>query len=377
MAEPEHVLAELRVACRHLVRHPLVLAERSPDEFALIRRHEHTLDRWFTQRLGYRLQVTADTARLLKSTWASPSRPLITSGSQPRPFTPREYTMLALCLAAVAAGPDVVSLRDLIHDVRSAATDADVTITTEPADRRALVNAVKWMVEHGLADEVHERVERYAADEAADAVLRIRPDRVALLPLPTLAGAETLADLLDPTPRGPLRAWMRARLLEDPVLYREDLGDDEWGELRRRLGDEAETFAEMFDVRIEARGEGIAVIDDGSFSDRAFPRGGTVGHAALLLLDGCTGNPERTVWSRDELVSVIAELSATHRKYWSRLADDPATFTAAVVELLMDHRLVEPADDTGAVRLLPAAWRYAVDTIETFDPPQPRQTSLL
>jgi hypothetical protein len=148
--------------------------------------------------------------------------------------------------------------------------------------------------------------------------------------------------------------------------------------LRRRLGEEADTFAEMFDVRIEARGEGIAVLDDGGFSDRAFPRGGTVGHAALLLLDRCTAVPARSVWSRAELVATVIELSAIHRKYWSQLADDPTALAAEVVDLLVDHRLAEPVDDASAVRLLPAAWRYAVDTtVETPEPPQPRQTSLL
>lgn len=54
---------DLRAAARHLVANPLVLSERDPDTFRLIRRYEHELDRWFTQRFGYRLEVAADTAR--------------------------------------------------------------------------------------------------------------------------------------------------------------------------------------------------------------------------------------------------------------------------------------------------------------------------
>ena len=70
---------DLQAAARHLVRHPLILAERDPDTFRLIRRYEQTLDQWFTRRFGYRLQVTADTARLFKTTAVIGRRPLRTA----------------------------------------------------------------------------------------------------------------------------------------------------------------------------------------------------------------------------------------------------------------------------------------------------------
>lgn len=372
---PTHQLAELRVACRHLVSRPLVLAERDPDAFALIRRHEHVLDRWFTQRFGYRLQVTADTARLFKSTWVPHRRPLMTAGGTSRPLTQREYTLLALALAAVAAGPDVISLRDLLQEIRSAATDADVALTNEAADRRAVVIALKWMVDHGLAEEIHDRIDRYAADEDADAVLRIRPDRVALLPLPVLATAESAAELVDRSEARATtsRAWMRCQLLEDPVLYRSDLDTAEWAELRRRLSEEAAIFFEMFDATIEARAEGLAIIDeDGRLTDSVFPRTGTVGHAALLLLAQATASREPTsevtagtVLHRDDVDAIMIELVDGHRKYWSQLAEEPARLTDAVLDLLEDHYLVAIEGD--AVVLLPAAWRYGVDEVAADD----------
>ncbi len=371
MDTPTHQLTELRVACRHLVSRPLVLAERDPDAFALIRRHEHVLDRWFTQRFGYRLQVTADTARLFKNTWVPHRRPLMTAGGTSRQLTQREYTLLALALAAVAAGPDVISLRDLLHEIRSAATDADVALTNEAADRRAVVVALKWMVDHGLAEEMHDRIDRYAADEDADAVLRIRPDRVALLPLPVLATAESAAELVDRSEArvATSRAFMRCQLLEDPVLYRSDLDTAEWAELRRRLSEEGAIFFEMFDVTIEARAEGLAVIDeDGRLTDSVFPRTGTVGHAALLLLAQATASHEPTsevaagaVLHRDDVDAIVSELADGHRKYWSQLAEEPAKLTDAVLDLLEDHHLV--AVEGGTVVLLPAAWRYGIDEV--------------
>ncbi len=357
-ADPQRQL-DLRAAARHLVTHPLVLAEREPDTFGLIRRHEQTLDRWFTQRFGYRLQVTADTARLFKSTVVARRRPLGTASSQSRPFSVREYTLLSLALAAVAAGPSVISLRDLLGEVRSAATDADVTVTDEPADRRALVTALRWMIRHGVAIEMHDRVERYAADGAADAVLRIRPDRVALLPLPVLARSEAVDEVLDRPDRGlSSRAWMRSFLLEEPVLYRTDLAEDEWAELRRRLGEESAIFEEMFGLNIEARAEGVMAIDpEDRLTDSRFPRSGTVGHAALLLIDRLV-ETDRTPLGRSEFVDAVAVLAAEHRRYWSKLAEDPDRLADEILELLGDHRLAEVDGDV--VRLLPAAWRYGV-----------------
>ena len=157
-----HVAAEQRAVARHLITQPFVRMETDPEMFRLIRRHEQLLDRWFTQRLGYRLQVTADSARLFKTTTVPRRRQLMTVSSQPRPFTRREYVMLVLTLAAIAAGPNVISLRDLVHEIRSAAADADISIVDDPSERRSLVTALRWMIAHGLVSEMHDRVDRYA-----------------------------------------------------------------------------------------------------------------------------------------------------------------------------------------------------------------------
>ena len=198
----------------------------------------------------------ADTARLFKSTVVARRRPLRTATATPRPFSQREYTMLALALAAVAAGPDVISLRDLIEEIRDAAAEAGVALSEERSDRRALVTALRWMIACGAAAEVHDRIDTYASDGTADAVLRVRPDRVAMLALPLLARAETPEQVLDRSDQrlGSPRAWMRSMLLEEPVVYRGDLDDGEWTELRRRLGRGGQVLQR--DVRDEHRGPG-------------------------------------------------------------------------------------------------------------------------
>ena len=276
---------ERRVAARHLLMHPLTCDEHDPSAFRLIRRHEAELSRWFTQRLGYRLHLDADTARLFKTGANITRRPLRTGTG--RPLTQLEYTLLALALAANAAGPSVISLRDLVDEIRSAAAEAEIDLAGDATERRALVTALRWMIDHGLADEMHEHIDAYAADDEADAVLRVRPDRIALMLVPATAGSESADELLERAERrSATRQWMRVRLVEDPVLYRGDVTDAEWNELRRRLGEEERQLDEMFGLVLEARAEGVAMIDPtGVLADRRFPATGTLSHAALLLIE--------------------------------------------------------------------------------------------
>lgn len=373
MAGDPQAAVERRVAVRHLVQRPLTCREHDPDVFRLIRRHEADLDRWFTQRLGYRLHVDADTARLFKA-GAVDQRPLRAKSG--RPFHKREYVLLALVLAATAAGPGVVSLRDLVDKVRSAAAEAEITLLGDSTERRAFVAVLRWMIDHGLATELHEHVDAYADDHEADAVLKLRPDRIVLVTAPPLIGAAGAADLLERSDRRSVanRQWMRSRLVEDPVLYRDGLTPAEWGELRRRLGEEERILDEMFGLAVEARAEGVAAIDSsGDLAETRFPRTGTEGHAALLLLDRLDSDRSHT-WV--EVVATVAALAEQHRRGWSKdLADAPEKLARRVVEQLVDVRLaarvpVDAGDGAGdgdgdgggepGVRLLAGAARFRV-----------------
>jgi len=332
---------ELRDCARHLIQQPLTCKEHDPDIFRLIRRHEAELDRGFTQRLGYRLHVDADTARLFKTGYVPDHRPL--RARTGRAFHPLEYALLALVLGATAAGPDVISLRDLVEQVRSAAVEAEIRLEDSSATRRALVTVLQWMVLHGLAIELYAGVDVYASDETADAVLKLRPDRIALLSLPTLVSATDPHDLLARAERpDATRQWMRCRLVEDPVLYRSDLSEAQWSELRRRLGEEERLLDEMFGLVLESRAEGVAAIDpSGALAEQRFPTGGTVGHAALLLLDALRARAgESIAWT--EVVRAIGELIAAHGRGWSKdLVSDPARLARQGVDLLVELRLAE------------------------------------
>ncbi len=355
----------LQMAARHLLQNPFTCREQHPDTFAIIRKHEQDLDRWFTQRLGYRLHVSSFTARLFKTTIV-PHRPiLLAPTSSRRAMGQRECTLLSLILAAVAAGPRVISLRDLIDRVRTAAADADVTLSNEPVERRAFVVALKWMIQAGMATELHEYIDRYEQDAEADAVLEIDPDRVGLLPLPALGRAETADALLDRTDRrAMMRQWIRAQLVENTVVYRSDLAEHEWSELRRRIGEEVDMLDQMFDLRVETRAEGVAAIDPtGQLSDRSFPSTGTLGHAALMFIDWMMTQSaiEITIIEAQSAFAVMAE---EHRRHWSKSKTAQlSAFLNEVIALLLDLRLLTVNNET--LTLLPAAARYKlVTTVE-------------
>jgi uncharacterized protein (TIGR02678 family) len=341
----------------------LTCAEDDPELFRLIRRHEATVDRWFTQRFGYRLHVDADTARLYKGVYVPAGRPLRTGTG--RELRPLEYTVLALACAATASGPAVISLRDLVGDIRAAAADAGIALPGDRAERRALVTAVQWMMAHGLAAELADHVDRYSTDEDADAILRLRPDRIALLPTSALAGVTTADELCGRAERrSATRSWLRGRLAHDPVLYRDDVTEEEWTELRRRLGDESARLWEMFGLVVEARAEGVAAVDPtGRLSDVPFPAGGTVPHAALLLIDRLRADHgDAAVVPIDAVVASMAELAIPNQRRWSGdLVADPAKLAELAVDLLCRVRLAERIDEGPAgVRLLPAAARFTV-----------------
>jgi uncharacterized protein (TIGR02678 family) len=347
---------ELTGAARALLTRPWRTAEADRPLFLLIRRHSEQLDRWFTQRLGYRLVTGTDTARLVKSGHIPTDRPLRTSTQ--RPFTAREYTLLALVLAATAAGPDRISLRELELQVRSAAADADITLDGATSERRALVTALRWLVEHGIVRELDRSVTGYETDADADALLEVRNDRMALLPAPALVDARSAGELLDHAMGdGTGRAALRRRLVEDPVLHAEDVSPEDWAEMRRRFGEESRYLEEMFGLVLEARAEGVAAIDiDGGCTDVSFPAGGTTAHAALLLLEALTARHRDGADSLG-LDNEMQELLERYGRFW-RKDVDPDSLRAEAVGLLSAMGVVTVEPD-GRVRPRPVAARFA------------------
>ena len=61
----------------------------------------------------------------------------------------------------------------------------------------------------------------------------------------------------------------------------------------------------------------VAAIDpSGTLAERRFPTGGTLGHAALLLIGRLHDERTRS-WHWDDIVSAIGELAEVHRRRWA------------------------------------------------------------
>ena len=155
------------------------------------------LNRWFTQRFGYRLQVDCGHGPAVQVDGRSHYGVRSAHGEQPVDVpSPSASTRCSRWRwRRLPQGPSVISLRDLVHEIRSAATDASVVALTEdPSERRALVTALRWMIARGAAAaEMHDRVDSYAAD--SDPPTRCSesgPTGWRCWPLPVLARADSV-----------------------------------------------------------------------------------------------------------------------------------------------------------------------------------------
>jgi uncharacterized protein (TIGR02678 family) len=367
----ENLAAERRTAIRLLLRHPLVTAATHPDEFPLIRRHAEELSRQFGQVLGYRLTVEPGFARLHKAGLGRDAGRRLERGSG-APFTPRTYAYLALALAALVTAPEQLLLSEVVARTRAAAAEAGIDLG-EPnrvTERRALVAALKQLMAWCVLAEDEGSVDSYAGDDEADALLTIDREIARHLVSGPVSQAAAPDDLIekaaDPGEAGP-RHRVRRLLIETPVVYVDELTEEERDWLRRSQRREQRILEDFAGLRAEIRAEGVALIDpEQELSDTQFPGTGTVAWAALLLvgrlaeeLPVVSGATVAIPGGRVE--EHLRLLTEEHRGAWSReLTGSPDLLAAAVLDLLHRLRLIRPArpPETGWL-LTAAAARYA------------------
>lgn len=340
--------AERRTALRQLLRRPLTSAHEAPDAFPAIVRHREWLARWFAEQAGWKVVVhpSGGFARLYKvPPGADATRPARVSG---RPaFDRRRYVLLCLALAALDETAAQTTIKRLAELVEHLSRDEIEVGRFDPnlfSERRAFVDVLRWLVEHGVLGVRDGDAERWAQDQDGDALYDVNERLLGHLvaaPVPP-ALADGPADLLrEPYPETDEGERLQARhrlfrqLLDDPVVYYDDLParEHEWldhsrGFVYRRLADDV-------GLRVERRREGLATIDpEGELSDTLFPDGGsTVKHAALLLAEQITerarprpgaaelpGGLAAVELEEDEVAAWMAGLQADYgeRCHWSR-----------------------------------------------------------
>lgn len=398
-AETERRDEERREAVRLLLRHPLV-SDRSPDPggFALVRRHAPELQKWFSEQMGYRLVVDPELARLHKRP-APGARPRPLQTRTPRDFDPRRYALLCLVLAALERMEIQTVLSELADQVALLAASEEGLRNLDlesRGERQAFVDVVRVLVDLDVLSLTDGEDTAYV-DRSGDALYDIHPRRLSqMLSAPVPEAPEALLREGGGTGRGDLDVYpdtdegarrrarhrLMRRLVEEPVLYLDQLepGEREYLDATRHyLIGQVERFTGL---RVEVRREGLAAVDpSGSLTDLAFPANGTVPHAALLLAgklaergrqarDGEPPAPETAVpWS--ELEELTAGWISRYRRFWSKTyteeTDGPRRLTADAVGRLAAMGLVIPRSE--GVQPRPAMARYrpqgAGDEVET------------
>ncbi|NXY93119.1 TIGR02678 family protein [Streptomyces sp. BR123] len=376
--------AELRKAARTLLRQPLLVAQGPfADEFRLVRRHASELREWFDRNTGWSLQVDSGTARLGKipARLADATHPAREATRSAAPFTRRRYVLLCLALAALERGEAQIALGRLADQVVLEAADprlaaAGIQFTLDRRDERLdLAAVVRLLLSLGVLRRVAGDEDAYvsgAGDALYDVERRVLAGLLATRSGPSTVRAagweERLAELTAETALDSdelrfraMRRSLTRRLLDDPVLYYDELDDAELAYLTRQRGFLTARITELTGLVAEVRAEGIAMVDpDDDLTDVRMPESGTRGHVTLLLAEYLTAADGAPVSTAD-LRRRVAELAAEHGGFWSKSAREAGAegeLVEQAVVRLASLGLIARTPDGVVPR--PALARYAV-----------------
>jgi uncharacterized protein (TIGR02678 family) len=395
---------EVARGIRLLLASPLISNRVAGEWFDLVRRRREPIRRWFDFYCGWTLIVEPRLgyARLTKVRAATdPSRPARRIRSGRAPFDRRRYVLLCLVAAELLAVP--VTTIGLLADRISRASAVDLVVvgfdSASRSERMALVDVLRLLESYGALEVVDGVTESFVDTAAAkvlyriDATLLLRllaapvgPSQLAVpadevsLRFEELLGQVTLERRYGraggngteavPASETQRNLWLRhsvfRRLVDDPVVYLDDLSAEELSYISsptgRRLLREA---ADQGGFILEDRADGMLFIDaDAIATDSRFPDdASTAKVAALLLLDRL-----REPSAAEQLEIVAAELMARFPRWAKsyREKDGIHQLVCDALAILAGFGLVRVAD--GLVYPLPAAGRYAIGTPRSSDP---------
>ncbi|MGH8291288.1 MAG: TIGR02678 family protein [Steroidobacteraceae bacterium] len=369
-------------ALRALLMCPLIGG--GSEEHALIRRHSGYLRDWLARETGWRLHVERSFARLFKT-------PADTGdATRGQPYFDRErYAVLCLVCAVLERGESQITLQRLGEQLLETAQDPELAargfaFTLESHHhRRALVQVCRFLLEHGVLSRVVGDEETYI-NRSGDVLYDVNRRVLATLPASTRGasliaanpGRQGLSEVLSAlveeyvpdTAEGrrmALRHRLSRGLLDDPVLYHDELTEEERQYLASQRGPMAARLAEATGLAAELRAEGLALVDEqGELSDRQLPAVGTLAHATLLLAEhlaqAARDEPQR-LHSLHELAAFIRTAADRYGRFWRKDARAPgaeAELAAQAVDCLEALRLVQRV--RGSVWGRPTLLRYAV-----------------
>jgi uncharacterized protein (TIGR02678 family) len=384
---PAEEQAQRQAALRALLAKPLLIAADDAESLTLVRRHLAALSDWLRRETGWRLTADAETARLFKTAplVSDPTHPA--RGHNGEPFTRRRYVTLCLALSALARSDAQTTLGSLADDVLMAAAEPGLaatgfTLTLDArTDRADLVAVVRLLLAWGVLNRVAGDEDAYLS-AGTDVLYDVRRPVLGVLltgsrgPSTVTAGpfearlaeltAEPVAET-DDLRNQALRRTLTRRLLDDAVVYYDELTEDERGYLVAQRHNITGRIAEATGLLPEARAEGVAMVDpDDELTDVRMPEQRTDGHVTLLVAEYLA---ERGRSPRAELLRFVAAAARAHAGYWRKGVTDPGAETGLLdiaLEKLTALRLVDidtevTRDGTSTVvRGRPAIARFAL-----------------
>jgi len=351
---------ELHAAARALQRHSWLIPADHPEDFALVRRHSAELKSRFSHHLGYRLVVEPSFARLLKSPLppGSPTRPLLTPSG--KPVTARVCQYVALVCASLLAPnmSDQMLISTLVTQVRADAATAGIVITDTTSERRDLVTAISVLLRWGVLEETDGAAAEWVTDQEQEALLTVHREELPHL-IANPVGVSMRND-------HPVRNIVR-RLVENPVMLRTELDDDERRALGRDRGVIENSIEELFGLAVEVRREGVLVWgDEDDVTDEPFPGIGAARQASLLFIAEVVESwqPSEDGWihiTRPEAVELVERLLRRNEGMW-RTDFDPETPDAGprvltIITNTLTGLGLAITNESG-LQLSPAAARY-------------------
>ncbi|HEY8720214.1 TIGR02678 family protein, partial [Pengzhenrongella sp.] len=324
------------------------------------RRHGDHLRRWFEQNTGWRLVVDPQVVRLLKAPVPVGASSAAIASQHPArgrpadpPFTRRRYVLLCLALASLERSDPQVSLGRLAENVvllarQTPLEGVEFTLTRQD-ERFDLVAAVRLLLRLGVLARVAGDEESYVASggdalydvdrRVLSQLLVVRHGPSILVNRPGFADAVTI-DLLESALHAEppaftedeanrrLRHALTRRLLDDPVVYYDELDEAELAYLTHQRSAITRRITEFVGLTAEVRAEGVAMVDPlDQLTDVRMPASGTDGHATLLIAEHLAESGPTEV---DELRRLVRKLAGQHSTFWRRTAQQPGAENAIV-----------------------------------------------
>jgi len=392
---------DLTRGIRALLASPLLTARERPDDFEVIRRRRETLVRWFDYYCGWALTVEARAgyARLAKVRRPGPGRPALRRRSGAAPFDRRRYTLLCVAASELLATPvtTIGLLADRVAQASAADPDLPAMDTASRAERMAFVDALRLLESMGAVEVLDGAPESFVSSAEAKVLYRVDttllmrliaapngPSRLldppseltgrldALLHEPRYAGANPDDEPSTVQRNLGLRHSVFRRLLDDPVVHRDELSRAEIDYLTSPTGRQLlRRAAEEAGLVLEERSEGWLLVDpDGIATDSRFPDDSSHPKvAALALLDRLNAEPAGVI---DEQLTLAADQLLRRHPRWAKAyqgEDGPRRLRDAALSVLGQFELISRSGPIVSAR--PVAARYAVTGISEPEGAQP------